>query len=686
MISDSHSTVGLATAALLAVAPAAAQEVGLEEVVVKARPLGRSILDIAQPASVLAGDDLRRRIAPSIGETLSHELGVTATYFGPNASRPVIRGLSGERVLMLENGMSALDVSSLSPDHAVGVDSILAEQVEILKGPATLLYGSGSVGGVVNVRNGRIPETPAGDPVGGAIELRGDTALEERSVAARLDGGFGAVAWHLDYADRSTADVDVPGSSLSDTARADAEAAGEDVDEFEGKVPNSDSDSESSAAGLSWVGERGFIGLAVSRYDTNYGVPGPGEEHEDAAEGLEQGSGEGHSHAGIRIALEQERIDLRSQLRDVIGAGSALRAALSMNEYVHRELEGAETGTLFEQDASEVRIELDHAPVGAWRGTVGVQYVDVDFSASGAEAYVPPSTTESLGFFLFEELALDPATLEFGMRFEQQQIDVDAAAGLPDYDDEAYTLSFGAVVPLGSDWKAAAHVTRSERHPQASELYAFGPHLAVQRFEIGDPDLDTEVGTTFDLSLRRGGHDFEIVTTAFYNRFDDYIYAAPTNQFEDGLPVVRFTQADAEFYGLEAEATLHLLERSDDHLELRLAADYVRGKLRDGGNLPQIPPMRYGAQLHYHVGPWHLGSAIYRYQRQDDLADDESSTRGYTMLDLDVSYRPDWLGEWLLFLRGTNLLDEEARRHSSPLKEYVPLPGRSLTAGLRATF
>ena len=670
-IESSKTAVAAAIAAALVIAPAAsAQELELEEIIVSARPLARSVLEIAQPATVIAGDDLRRRIAVSLGETLEHAVGVTATYFGPAASRPIIRGLAGERVLLLENGMSALDVSNLSPDHAVSIDPIMAEQVEILKGPASLLYGSGAVGGVVNVRSGRIPEIPAEDLFGGAIELRGD-------------GGVGPIAWHLDVSDRSTEDIEIPGSAVSDARLAQAEAAGEEIENFEGVVPNSDSDTESAAAGLSWVGARGYLGVAVSRYDTNYGVPGPGEEEEEEEE---EGEHAAHSHAGIRIDLEQERVDLRGELLDAVGTGSALRVAFATNDYTHRELEGDEIGTLFQQEGSEARVEFDHAPFGAWRGTLGVQYLDVDFEAAGAEAYVPPSQTQSLGVFLFEELALDRATLEFGARLEQQEIDVDAATGLPDYDEDAYTLSLGAVVPFGDEWRVAAHATRSERHPQASELYAFGPHLAVQRFEIGDPGLDKETGMTFDLSLRRGDHDFEIVTTAFYNRFEDYIYPALTGEFEDGLPVVRFTQADAEFYGLEAEATVHLLERDNDHLELRLAADYVRGKLRDGGNLPQIPPLRFGAELHYDTGPWHVGGEVYRYEEPDDLADNELPTEGYTMLDLEVSYRADWLGEWLLFVRGSNLLDEEARRHSSPLKEYVPLPGRSLTAGVRATF
>jgi len=501
---------------------------------------------------------------------------------------------------------------------------------------------------------------------------------------ARIDGGAGPLAWHVDFADRSTEDFEIPDLALSDAAMAAAAAAGEPADNPRGSVPNSDSDSQTRAAGLSWVGDRGHLGVSVSRYDTNYGVPGPGEEEEE-----EEGPGHDaeHSHSGIRIDLEQERIDVRGELRDALGQDSTARVAFASNDYLHHELEGDGIGTVFAQEGREGRIELDHAPFGRWRGTLGLHLVDIDFSAAGAEAYVPPSNTRSFGVFVFEELALDVATFEFGLRLERQQIDVAAASGFPAYDDDAATFSIGAVIPFAKEWKLAAHATRSERHPQSSELYALGPHLAVQRFEIGDPGLGTETGTTFDVSLRRGGHGVELMATAFYNRFDDYIFAAPTDQIEDGLPVARFTQAGAEFYGLETEATVHLLEEEFDHLELRLAADYVRGKLRDGDNLPQMPPLRFGAELHYDSGPWHLGGEIYRYEQQRDVAVNEIPTDGYTILGLEISHRTQWVGaEWLLYLRGTNLLDEEARRHSSLLKEFMPLPGRALVAGLRAEF
>jgi iron complex outermembrane recepter protein len=670
-----------AVAALLVAQSSLAQETRPEEVIVTSTALRETSRDIAQPATVVGGDDLRRQTATSIGETIASELGVNATYFGPSASRPVIRGLGGERVLMLQDGISALDVSSLSQDHAVAIESVLADQIEILKGPAALLFGSGAVGGVVNVLDGRIPSDFSAEANRGAVEVRGDTALEERTAVGRLELGTDRVRVHVDGFRRQTEDVEIPGYAFSAAERAEHLAEHPDEDFERGRLENSDSESHGGAFGISTGGENGFVGLSWSRFDTNYGIPAA---HEHGA-GEEEPEEEAHDHGGVRVDMLQDRYDLKAERRLNGGLLSGVRLRGTYNDYTHRELEGTEVGTVFEQDAFDLRLNLDHRELAGWRGTLGGQYVDIDFTASGAEAFVPPSKTTQSALFLFEKRTLGPLAIELGARAENQRIDTRDFA---DYDETAYSLSAGAVWELPKDYSLALNLTRSQRHPQAAELYADGPHLAIGRFEIGDTSLRKETARTADLTLHRHAeHGIHWTATAFYNDFSDYIYAADTGLVADALPVFRYTQADAEFYGFEGEIGLPLYRDARNQFEVRLASDYVRGRLQDGGNLPLIPPLRYGVELHYERDELHVGLETYRYARQDEVADGERTTAGYTMLDADVSYRIGLpAGNLLVFLRGSNLLDEEARRATSPLKEIAPLPGRSLHVGARAEF
>lgn len=672
-----HSSLGLRVAVAAALvarcACIAAQENPPEEVVVTSTALRETSSQIAQPTSVVSGDELRRQIASSIGESIAAQPGVSASYFGPSASRPVIRGLGGERVLMLQDGVNALDVSGLSQDHAVAVEAVLADQIEILKGPAALLFGSGAVGGVVNVVDGRIPTAFSRDADRMAFEARGDNAAAERTGVARIDFGGERVRVHVDGFRRETDDVEIPGYALSAAERAEhlTEAPGETF--ARGVLANSDSESRGGALGVSAGGEDGFVGVAWNRFDTNYAVPAD-HAHESESPEAEP----------ARIDMQQDRYDLKAEKSIAFGAFDRLRLRATYNDYAHRELEGAQTGARFQQDAYDARLSFDHAEFAQWRGTMGAQYVSLDFTALGEEAFAPPSTTQQAALFVFEKRALGPATLELGARAENQRIDPESAS--PGYDATAWSLAAGAVQPLGEIYSLALHLTRTQRHPQAAELYAYGPHLAIGRFEIGDAGLAKETANTLDVTLHR--HPEKAAhwsASVFYNDFADYIYGRRLDVELDGLPAYAYTQADAEFYGFEGEITLPLANSAAGDFEVRLAGDYVRGRLKSGGDLPQIPPLRYGLELHHERRRLHLGLEVYRYDEQDRVAADERPTDGYTMLDADVSYRfPAGRGDLLVFLRGSNLLGEEARRHTSPLKEIAPLPGRSIHFGVRA--
>lgn len=663
----SHSLRIAVAAMLVSHAPihaAWAQEARTETVIVTSTALRESPLEVAQPTTVVAGDELRRQIASSIGETLSSELGVSSTYFGPTASRPVIRGLGGDRVQVLQDGLASLDVSSLSQDHAVTLESVVSQQIEIIKGPAALLYGSGASGGLVNVVSTRVPSEVPEKILSGAAEVRGDTAAEERTGAFSLDGGAGNFAFHADFFDRETDDVEIPDFAQSDALRRQLIDAGEEPDGIRGHIPNTASEARGGAIGGSYIGANALGGLSWSTYETTYGIPGEEEAF---------------------IDMQQDRFDGKTEV-NLDGAINTLRLTGAYNDYTHTEFEApGEPGTIFNQDAYEMRFTADHELGGGWRGTAGVQYLNIDFEAIGDEAFVPSSTTEAISVFAFEERHFDPWTIELGARAEQQTIDV--AADLPDYDETAISLSAGAVWEFAAEHALALNVTRTQRNPQAAELYANGPHIAAQRFEIGDPNLDQETSITTDLSLRHTAENVRWTLSAYYNDYTDYIYASPTGDIEDDLPVFAYLQDGAKFHGFEAELGVPLIKNGQQHLELRLASDYVRGKLDNGGDLPQIPPLRFGAGLHYDYDAWHFGVQAFYYDKQDKIADNELPTDSFTLAEADASYRlPMGTASMFVFLKGTNLLDEDARQHASPLKDIVPLPGRSWHLGMRAEF
>jgi iron complex outermembrane recepter protein len=626
---------------------AAAGEEPIDEVVVTATALHKSALEVAQATSVLTGDELIRDRGTSIGEALANTAGVSATYFGPQASRPVIRGQSGERVQVSEDGAESLDVAALSADHAVTIDPLLADGVEVLRGPATLLYGNGAAGGLVNVLVRRVPEQAYERELEGAAEIRGDSALGERAGALRLDGGLAGWSFHGDAYARETDDVEIPVSP--------------------GHIVNSASSLRGGAVGISRVGDAGFAGVAVSRFETDYGIPGPEE--------------------GVSIDMEQTRLDFNS---DWHARGDWIESAhlrVSLNRYEHAELEpGGEVGTQFDQDGLSARLALDTAELAGWRGSVGVQFREVDFSALGEEAFVPASVTRNAGLFAYGERVLGPVTLELGGRLEQQEISPDGE--LRAYDSARASFAGGLVWKFAEAWNTALNVTSTQRHPTATELYAEGPHVAIQRFEIGDASLRPERATTLDLSLRHRTESWGMVLTAFQSDYADYIFSALTGDVADDLPVAEYRQSDARFTGFELDVELPRIAVAGGQLQPRLIADAVRARLTDGGgNLPQIPPRRVGADLRYQRKAWSAGVSAHYHDRQDRVAPNEPPTAAYTLLGADLSWDFTLHDRRLhAYLRGENLLDEVARRHTSPLKEFAPLPGRSVGAGLRLEF
>ena len=652
------------------VAPASYAQHVVEELRVIATPHEQTIAELAQSVSVLSDEELQRAQSTTIGETLADQLGMSASSFGAGASRPIIRGLAGARVKLMEDGIDSLDVSTVSVDHAVGIDPLIAEQIEIFRGPTTLLYGSGAIGGVVNTVTRRIPEMVPEAGFEGAFELRGNTVADDRTGAFRLDGGQDRFAWHVDMLKRDAGDYDIPGF---------AELEPEAGEVPTGVLENSGFETTSGSFGGSWLGDNGFFGVSLSSYDSNYGVPGHHEE--PAMIGMEEEL--------VRIDLNQTRFDLKGGWTSMSGPIERVSVRLGVNDYEHQELEGAEIGTLFENQAYEGRIELTHEPWGEWEGDFGIQFGERQFSAIGEEAFVPPVDTNTVGLFALEHREINDWSLSFGGRLERQKHDPSSPLS-PSFSGTAASASFAAIRQLGDEYALALHLAVTERLPVAEELYSNGPHLASQTFEVGDTGLTDETSRHMDIGFRKTAGPVTWTVTAFYTSFLDFIFLQDTGliDVDSDLPIFAYRQQNADVSGLEAELFAPIAELGAGEIDLRLFGDFVDGELDTDGDLARLPPLRVGARVQYHDDNLVMGLESARYAKQDETAPFETPTPGYTMVNADITWtRVLSNGQELsIFFRGTNLLDEDARRHTSLIKDIAPLPGRNFSFGLRAAF
>ena len=645
---------------------------------------------------------IRAEEATSLGELLAAETGVSSTYFGPGASRPIVRGVGGDRLKILENSVGTIDASVTSPDHAVSLDPLLIERVEVVRGPAALLYGGNAIGGVVNVITHRIHETLPDSPLVGRLEVRAQSVNREESAGLVLEGAAGSFAWHLDGFQRKTGDLKIPGYAESARRRA-AEEVHEDETETYGMVPNTAIKADGGSLGFSWIGDAGYIGVAWSGYNTLYGVPS-GSHHHDAHEHHhDEAEHEEDAHAeNVRIDLVQRRFDLQGAITREVGFLRGAKFKFGSADYRHQEWEDDEIGTVFRNRGYDARVELLHQPIAELTGALGWQGSRSNFKATGDEAFVPPSRTTNQALFLFEELPVGAVTWQFGGRLESQKIALQNGSGISRRD----TLFSGSVSSLWQwteAWSLGVAVARSERAPNTQERFADGPHLGTNAYEIGSPDLGIETSTALDLTLRRRVGQITGSLTLFVNRFGGFVFEQPTGLVadahdghfhfkdagtSDGLAVYRYSQTDAQFQGIEAEVVVHLHEGHENSLDLSFGADTVRGKdLAHNGPLPRITPRRAKVGLDWNHGPFNLGGEVQFVAAQRRVANHELPTDGYTLVSAYASYRftAGRLG-WTLFARCSNLGNAEARVHSSFLKDIIPLPGRSLNLGMGMSF
>jgi iron complex outermembrane receptor protein len=640
----------------------------LPTVTVTATPFGGDEnAQILAPAKVLYGDELKEKLGNSLGDTLSQELGVSASAFGAGASRPIIRGLEGPRVKILQNGMSILDASGLSNDHAIGGEASTANQIEILRGPAALLYGSGAIGGVVNIVNDRIPSVLNTKPTGEA-EMRYGTVDNMKNGSLSLDGAAGDIGLHVDGNFRDADDYKIPGHAVLN-----------DPNSASGKLPNSFTRANSLGVGASYIQSWGHIGASVGVNDDRYGIPTADQSY---------------------ITLKQTRIDLDGLILEPFGgAFESLRFKVGNTDYKHTEHEADGTpATDFKNDAIESRIELTHKPIDGWRGTFGIQTENSKFSALAADGsgpeLVPVTKTDSIAGFLVEERDFGPFRVSSGARLESVKRTPDASSGFASRDFNLGSYSLGGLWTFTPGYGLSTTASIAQRAPAIEELYSDGPHDSTATFDIGDPTLKKETSHNIELSLQKTEGLIRWKANLFQNRVQNFIYGRTDGTLVDDAgtpdPTGAFTQrfwsqADATIRGAEAEITYN---QSGPGVSLRAFTDTSRGRLDDAGNLPLQPTTRYGGEVGYRTGDWRSNLSVTHALKQDSLADFEDfAAPAYTLVDANLSYsqrigaaRVTW------FATVKNLLNDDIRLSTSILADVAPLPGRNLIVGVRTSF
>ena len=663
---------------------------------------GLQRLDMLAGTSVLEGEDLQRNLDGQIGEVLTRVPGVSATSFSPGASRPVLRGFQGDRVRVLVDGIGSIDASNVSADHAVTIDPLTADRIEVLRGPAVLLYGSSAIGGAVNVIDKRIPRHMPDEAFHLDALAALDTAYDLREGGASLDVPLaGGLVAHVDGSYRTTNDVEIPGFVLAPALRQDLLAdAAEELDEghddeagelleaanLRGVLPGSATETYSLGGGLAWFGNGASLGASVGYYDTVYGVPTrPGAHHhpEEGEEG-EEPAEEAHGEESVSIGLEQFRADVRGAI-DLGGFFEELTTRWAYSDYTHIEFEGDEVGTTFAVEGVEGRVELIQRERGGWRGSVGAQYLFRDFSAVGAEAFVPPNETGNVALFALQEVDFEPFEVEVGARYEHSEV-VAPTLGV--------SRAFGTVSgALGFAYSPAPGIrlgvngSRAARAPSAEELFANGPHIATQQFEVGNPALRQETALGLEGYVRANFGGADVGLSVYRTWFDDFVYLQATGAEIDELPVYTQLQQGADYFGIEGEASLPLLRTAGFRVIGDVQGDYIRATLADGSPVPRIPPLSLLGALELQSDPLDLRGEVQWFAGQDRIAAFETETGSFAHVNLSAAWKPVRGNDNLtVMLLANNLFDAEGRRHASFTKDFVPLAGRNVKLSVRLSL
>lgn len=664
----------------------------LDEVVISA-PLERPLHQQAQAASILAAEQLNLAIEPSLGQTVARMPGVSSSYFGPAASRPIIRGLDGDRVRVLQNGLNTLDASATSQDHAVSFEPSNLKSIEVVRGPATLLYGSNAIGGVVNAIDGRIVDEKLDGTLRGALGGRYSSVDNGYQTNFMLEGGWKGLAFHVEGFTRAAEDFRIPGNArtVGEQERNPLPAGDPEPNKI---VDNSNLRSEGISAGMSYVWDSGFIGFSWTEFHTNYGSP---------------------AEPSVFIDMNQTRLDVRGAFYKPAAWIKEISYKFAWSDYEHVEFENGMDNTVFKNDGYDARVELKHEKIAGMEGVLGFQSQLSDFFVAGEEAFLPPTSTASNSLFFFEDVTRGPVSFQFGGRYDHIETtaknnDVFGAPRTRTFDN--VNGSVGVVFSPNEDYSGAFTITYAERAPTYQELFANGKHAATDTFELGNADLGTENSVSFDLNLRKRTGWVTGSVSGYYSRYNRFIGLFPTGTLvdtddpPDGIgdtPEFIYRAVGAQFVGGELETTFHLLHpikpQTDDanaavsakpvtNLHLEFKADAVRARdSSTGRSLPRIPPFHLSSALIYEHGGFGARLEGIYAAPQDRLAANEFRTDSYFLVNLALTYRviqgPTTVD---FYVKGMNLTNEDAREHTSVLKDRLPLPGRGIVAGVKMTF
>ncbi|MCW8107207.1 TonB-dependent receptor [Alteromonas ponticola] len=691
----------------------------IEVIDVVATPVHMSVMESASPVSVLGGDSLRRHQSSSLGDTLEDVAGVHTSFHANVASTPIIRGLSGPRVTIAQNGLDVGDVSRVGPDHSVASEASTAQQIEVLRGPATLFYGSGAIGGVVNVVDGRVPidKTTRGEWL-----VEGESVNDKKLAAFNVTSGVNAFAFYADGYWRESDDYETPVPPQRGHERHGTE---------DYVVENSHEQSDGLTLGSSYLFDKGYVGVAVEQFNREYGIPGHTDEH-----------------AEDHVAEESVLADLTQTRSQILGEFEVdgnwikrINLRGGFTDYEHAEIENGAVGTVFESTTQELKVDLMHDQFAEWNGGVSLHVKNSDIAAKGDEAFTPASTHKMLALAIMEERHLGKFLLQLGGRIERVSLEADKVT-IPEIEFHGHresetkhgeeelhvartfsveedfipvTLSAGLVWDFTAGYNVGLSVSRSERAPSAAELLSFGPHIGSGSYEIGalyqlheedeihvevaNDNIELEVANNIDLTLRKKQGNVGFVFNAFYNHVNNYYYQLNTGLFAevahgedeeheddvhaDDLPVYIYKTDDVILHGFEAQVAWQATEM----FKATVFSDYVRARLQGGGDLPRTPPLRFGSQFSFEKQHFAAHLDITHYQQQDKIAAQETITDGYTMVDASVSYNLSFNEQdMVVYLKGSNLTDTEARVHTSFLKDEAPRPGRSIALGVRGYF
>jgi iron complex outermembrane receptor protein len=650
--------------------------------------------DILSGTTVVTGEKLTRELRTSIGETLARQPGVSATSFGPNASRPILRGFQGERVRILTDGIGSFDVSNTSVDHAVAINPLTADRIEILRGPAALLYGSSAIGGVVNVIDSRIPRRVPDEPVHiDAIGTYG-SASNERTGSGEVEVPLSdKFVVHVDGSYTKTGNLDTGSYILTPALRAQA-AASSDPDiqglsTLHGKLPNSAAETWEIAAGAALITDGGNLGFSVAHTDNLYGVP------------VRYAVTDGGEAEQVRLHMKQDRVDMRAELPVNGDILESIRFRAGFADYQHQEIEDTgEVGTTFYNQSMESRLELVQAKRGGWDGAVGAQFFTRKFYVVGEEKFLPRNQTDQIGIFTLQSLDLGTTRIEVGGRFEHTDVSADADETLfnPSYGRSFDTVSgsIGASHELVPGWRLGLNLSRTERAPSAEELFARGNHAGTQAFEVGNPDFNKEKSWGIEGTLRGQGTGYSVSLSAYHNWFSGYIYdalvaddacLAVNGGAELEFPCYQYNQADARYMGFEAEATVKVAQVGGYAINVDGVADYVRATIKGTGPAPRIPPLRLLGGLEAQGDRLSLRAEFEHDFAQNRTAETETDTDAFTLVNASISWKPlKDNSRTTLTLSANNIFDVEARRAASFLKDYAPLAGRDIRLTARLSI